>query len=277
MLYFHENQITYPWSPDDQIVERNEQYGFINFTSALAADVIWFNSDFHRMSFLDALPGFLKKYPDFQSLHRIPEIEKKAHTRWLGLPLQELDIEDKPERTDSPILLWNHRWEYDKDPDTFFRLCFDLADRGHDFRLIVLGEEYKKQPPIFSQARERLASRLLHWGYAKSRSEYARLLWQADILPVSSQQDFFGGSTVEAIYCNNYPILPNRLAFPEHLDLNLHSENLFSDYEELLFKTERALKQVEAIRKYDFYRLFVSRYDWKQLAPVYDRELDKII
>mgnify|MGYP000456988033 CR=1 FL=1 len=37
-----ENQITYPWSPQDEDVkyQRNNQYGFINYTSALAADQV---------------------------------------------------------------------------------------------------------------------------------------------------------------------------------------------------------------------------------------------
>lgn len=42
-LYFHENQLTYPWSPTDRdvIENRNKHYGFINFTSALSADYVF--------------------------------------------------------------------------------------------------------------------------------------------------------------------------------------------------------------------------------------------
>ncbi len=45
-IYFHENQLTYPWSPDDRDVaqKRDKHYGFINYTSALAADAVFFNS-----------------------------------------------------------------------------------------------------------------------------------------------------------------------------------------------------------------------------------------
>ena len=40
VLYFHENQITYPWSSNDRDVmeKRDIHYGFINIASALAAD-----------------------------------------------------------------------------------------------------------------------------------------------------------------------------------------------------------------------------------------------
>jgi glycosyltransferase involved in cell wall biosynthesis len=72
-------------------------------------------------------------------------------------------------------------------------------------------------PPIFEKAKSRLGHRIIHWGYADDFEEYARLLWKADILPVTSNQDFFGGSVVEAMYCGCFPMLPNRLAYSEHL------------------------------------------------------------
>jgi hypothetical protein len=38
-LYFHESQLSYPWSPEDRDVaqRRDRHYGFINYASALAA------------------------------------------------------------------------------------------------------------------------------------------------------------------------------------------------------------------------------------------------
>jgi len=71
-IYFHENQLTYPWSPRDADVQlrQDRHYGFINYTSALAADAVLFNSDYHRTSFLEALHGFLKVYPDHQGKKR---------------------------------------------------------------------------------------------------------------------------------------------------------------------------------------------------------------
>ena len=31
------------------------------------------------------------------------------------------------------VILWNHRWEYDKNPESFFKLLFKLADQNIDF------------------------------------------------------------------------------------------------------------------------------------------------
>ena len=65
-IYFHENQFTYPWSPNDPDVElqRDKHYGFINYSSTLCADHIYFNSKFHLDSFFIGLEKFLKQLPD---------------------------------------------------------------------------------------------------------------------------------------------------------------------------------------------------------------------
>ena len=62
-IYFHENQFTYPWSPNDADVElqRDKHYGFINYSSALSADHVYFNSKFH-----------------FDSFFKIPKIDSTA-------------------------------------------------------------------------------------------------------------------------------------------------------------------------------------------------------
>ncbi len=51
-LYFHENQLTYPLPPGRA---RDLAFPWINYTGALAADTIFFNSAFHRRAFLEAL------------------------------------------------------------------------------------------------------------------------------------------------------------------------------------------------------------------------------
>ena len=61
-VYFHENQMSYPWSPTDRDVakDRDKHYGFINFTTALAADAVFYNSQYHLESFFKELVKLLK-------------------------------------------------------------------------------------------------------------------------------------------------------------------------------------------------------------------------
>lgn len=271
VLYLHENQLTYPWSPQDRDVakNRNHHYSFINYVSALAADYVLFNSSYHRSSFLEALPRFLQQFPDRRGKENVKRITQKSEVLPLGLDLERLDAYRKTgiSPSDVPIILWNHRWEYDKCPEEFFQTLFRLKQEGISFRLVVLGEQNDTIPAIFPEAKERLASEILHWGYTPDFETYAQWLWKADILPVTSRQDFFGGSVVEAMYCNCYPLLPHRLAYPGHVPEAYHQTFLYQG--ELYPKLEYLLKTWPNIPQIQP-RRFVEHYSWGRLINKYD-------
>ena len=184
ITYFHENQLTYPWSPDDKDTElkRDNHYAFINYTTALLSDKVLFNSDYHRHSFLEALPYFLKQFPDKRDLKNLDVITQKSEVLHLGMDLKKLDAHKLPDDIDKgekdvPLILWNHRWEYDKNPDDFFKAMCILQEEAYDFRLAIVGESYTKTPAVFKEARIRLADKIIAWGYQQNFKDYARLLW----------------------------------------------------------------------------------------------------
>jgi glycosyltransferase involved in cell wall biosynthesis len=272
-VYFHENQLTYPWSATDADVQlkRDMHYAFINYTSALAADHVLFNSDYHRTSFLSALPAFLDAFPDHRTPSSVEAIDRKSEVLHLGLDLAALDAHrpNEPDWQQRAVILWNHRWEYDKNPEQFFNALFTIQDRGWDFKLVVLGEQFRGSPAIFAEAKERLAPHILHWGYVESREEYVQWLWRSDILPVTSHQDFFGGSVVEAMHCNVKPLLPKRLAYPEHLPSFVHPA-YFYDEDDFTDRLHRWIKDIKVLRRQQT-RSFVQHYDWSVLVAEYDR------
>lgn len=277
-IYFHENQLTYPWSTTDADVplKRDLHYAFINYTSALAADHVLFNSAYHRSSFLNALPNFLDVFPDHRNPSSIEAIANKSTVLHLGLDLAALDAHRPQEKEwhQRAVILWNHRWEYDKNPNQFFNALFTIQDRGWDFKLVVLGEQFRGSPEIFAEAKQRLEAHILHWGYADSREEYVQWLWKSDILPVTSHQDFFGGSVVEAMHCNVKPLLPNRLAYPEHLPSFVHPA-YFYDEDDFTDRLHRWIKDIKVLRKQQT-RSFVQHYDWALMAKEYDRRFVEI-
>jgi len=278
-MYFHENQLTYPWSPQDRDKKkkRDNHYSFINYTSALAADKVFFNSKYHKESFLGALPKFLKQFPDKREKENIELINAKSEVLHLGLDLERFESfrsSDK-EKQSVATILWNHRWEYDKNPEEFFKTLFALKEKEIEFKLIVLGEQNDVNPPIFDDAKTRLEDEILHWGYVETFEDYARWLWRADILPVTSNQDFFGGSVIEAMYCDCFPLLPNRLAYPEHLPEELDREFLYEEGE-LEARLETAVESVMGIRQVD-YQSIIKKYDWGELISVYDDNLEQMI
>lgn len=276
-VYFHENQLTYPWSPGDKDIsnQRDRHYGWLNYTSALAADALFFNSSYHQQSFLSALPPYLRAFPDYQGLDTVASIAAKAQVLSLGMDLASTTAAECSKSGPLPTLLWNHRWEYDKNPDAFFRVCEQLKQEGLRFQLIVLGERYAKAPPAFLRAQKVLAEEIIHWGFAKDKEAYFSWLQKATILPVTSKQDFFGGSIVEAMYHGVYPLLPNRLAYPEHIPHDFHAQHLYETEDELLEKL-RQLLQSPTPPAPDTFRRWVAHYDWQQQAPFYDEKMEAV-
>ena len=51
-IYFHENQLSYPWSPQDRDIKKNRDshYGFINYVSSLVSDCLLYTSPSPRDS-----------------------------------------------------------------------------------------------------------------------------------------------------------------------------------------------------------------------------------
>ena len=276
-IYFHENQLTYPWSPGDpdKGAQRDLHYAFINYASALAADAVLFNSRYHRDVFLGALPGFLKGFPDATELASVTGIAKKSRVLPLGMDLKMLDRHRPPagRSATAPLILWNHRWEFDKAPEAFFEALYRLADEGLDFRVAVLGESFGRAPDVFKQARARLGARVVQWGYLESFAHYAEWLWRADILPVSSRQEFFGASVVQALYCGCAALLPDRLSYPEHVPPRSAAGVLYREEETLADRLRPLLAEG---RRQESLRDHVARYDWGSLAPLYDDFLERL-
>lgn len=277
-LYFHENQLSYPWAPNgESAVQQRAHYAFINYTSALAADAMLFNSRYHLESFNSQLPEFLKSFPDHNETESLASLRAKSEVLSLGLDLQRLDQHRPEEAKDAaqpPLILWNHRWEYDKNPEEFFRALYRLQEEGFCFEVALLGESFRNSPPVFAEARQQLGNKVIHCGYAEDFADYARWLWRADLLPVTSHHDFFGISVVQAIYCGCLPLLPRRLAYPEHLPQASHHELLYEDFDDLLEKLRTCIKT--RAPQIDGLRAQVARYDWQEMACRYDDRLEKL-
>lgn len=232
LLYFHENQVSYPPRPGNRRPGRDLQYAFTNLASALAADRVVFNSAFQRDAFFAELEPLLRRMPDLRPLWALERIRAKTEVASLGVEVS--DIERRvPSVRDHPLILWNHRWEYDKDPGTFFRVLGNLQSQGVPFRVAVAGESFSHAPRAFDSARKALGDRVVHWGYVPERREYVRLLSRADMVVSTALQENFGVSIVEAAYAGAHPLVPRRLSYPEILPPSLHDRCIYDGTPEL--------------------------------------------
>ncbi len=279
-LYFHENQLTYPLGPR-QRGELHFQLALINYVSAMAADAIFFNSRFHQESFFAALPGVLKHHPDFTELETIPSLEARSQVLPLGLALRHFDPfrpgagdSTRFKRAGRPLIVWNHRWEHDKNPRPFLNAIQRLAQRGLAFDVALTGENFRQTPTEFEAARAALGERVVHYGYLDAFEDYARLLWEADLQVSTANHDYFGISTCEAIYCGCNPVLPQRLNYPDLIPAHLHSHYLYREghvQAALQARLKKPTPPDPALRAH------VARYDWALQAPHYDQVFETVV
>jgi len=278
VYYMHENQFTYPQSENDTDAKqgRDFHYGMIQFKSMLSATLSCFNSDYHRQVFFEKLEDLLKRLPDHSPIGEMENLRARAMTLHLGIQETAASIEREKQEHKVPVILWNHRWEYDKNPESFFKALYKLQEHGHSFDLIVLGSKARNYPKVFDEAKEKLASRIIHWGYAESNEEYLQLLNQSDFSPVTSNQDFFGISVMEAVLAGVTPVLPERLVYPEHFPIeqfkNLYYSNDKQLYECLVHLITNPLQEST---KNDLINR-AKEYLWQQQIKRYDLIFESI-
>lgn len=279
ILYFHENQFTYPLPPG---VPRDLGYGMKNVASALAARSVLFNSEYHRREFLTAVDEVLGSMPDEVPSWVKLALDARSKVLPVGCDLRGLDRERERAEVDlaagrwgdpedGPLILWNQRWEYDKAPADLFSALIALKADGLAFRLAVAGKGHGAPPPEFSLALEGLGDRVVQWGRLPERSDYASLLWAADVVVSTAIHEFFGVAVVEALYCGCRPVLPWRLSYPEIVPEEAHEDVLYREGE-LVGALKKVLARPRAWSE-DWQRTWVARYDWAGLAPRYDEEI----
>lgn len=271
IYYSHETQLDYPVSEGEK---RDRGFGFLNLTSMLASDGVFFNSRTHLDRFLEQLPTFLQAMPDAHPLWTVEAIRTKAEVQHPGIDWEGIRAVPCERPPGPPIVLWNHRWEHDKNPQEFFQALFRLDDEGVPFRLAILGENYVEGPPIFAEAKARFGDRILWWGYRPSRAEYYRALRASDVVISTARQENFGLSVVEAIAAGCHPILPRRLSYPELIPEAAHEEILYPNHRGLVDRLRRVLRDPDGTRR-DL-SAPMERFSWRDRARAFDDRLLEI-
>lgn len=271
VLYMHENQLTYPWQEGQK---PDLTYAMINWLGQLCSDRILFNSEFHRRSWFGALPNLLKHFPDYNHLELIEEVKARAGVLPVGV--EPLPGPGRLRQAGAPLIVWNQRWEYDKRPRAFFELLYRLEQDAHDFSLAVAGENFRNTPDEFEEARGRLAHRIEHWGYLRSRQAYLDLLRRADLVISTAGHEFFGISILEAVQAGAFPLLPNRLSYPELIPASLHPACLYDDEEELFLMAAARLRMPRAAPP-SLQRSVRERYSWPVVAAAYDSFFESLV
>jgi glycosyltransferase involved in cell wall biosynthesis len=304
LLYMHETQCTYPLpkgrSHDAETV-------FFDVKNCRLADRVVFNSAFHRNAFLTSIAPRLTAAAEVNGGEWLRMIEERSTVVYPGVDIAairsvaEETVAERVERNGASgsarstsgahpgetgsrcaNVVWNHRWEYDKNPPAFFRALDALAEEGLEFTVTILGENPQVHPKDFESARTRLGSRVLHYGYADDRRQYLERLATGDIVVSTSNQENFGIATVEAIAAGCRPVLPRRLSYPEIVPQRFHSTCLYTSQRNLVDTLRRAVNgppehgrdlgpsEMTALQE------AMMIYDWSNIVPRLDAALAEL-
>jgi glycosyltransferase involved in cell wall biosynthesis len=276
LVYFHENQLTYPLAPGESM---DFQFGFTDIITALAADQVLFNSHTHFNAFFMKLPDFLNLMPEYQPKWVVDEIRNKADVLYPGchFTAQGGWVRYMPPADLPPLIIWNHRWEFDKNPADFFNALDAVLERRLNFRLALLGENFQVVPKEFIAAKERYQNRVIWYGYETSRKKYREWLMRGTIVISTAKQENFGISVIEAIRYGCIPLLPDRLSYPEIIPKAFHDDFLYQDQTELVEKLCFFISNYPKFEiKCQNISAAMNRFAWENLINQYDEILEKL-
>ncbi len=206
LYYFHENQFAYP-AGEHQVKSIEPQ--MVQLYGALAASACIFNSHYNLDSFIEGVEQLSRQLPD-----AIPdELAARIRDKSSVLPVAFEPVAARPVKQPG-LILWNHRWEYDKQPELFAAAVFELERRGVDFQLALLGNRHEPPHHALLRLREELPHRIQHDKRADPDS-YREILGQSAVVVSTAIHEFQGLAVLEAVSAGAIPVVPDALCYPE--------------------------------------------------------------
>jgi len=206
IYYFHENQFAYPTSKQQH---QSVDPQMVQLYGALAADKIRFNSNYNKETFLNGVERLLKILPDEVPDYIVDML--KIKTEFLAVPISKINA---AKNKNPQLILWNHRWEYDKAPELFVEALTKLNDMQVDFQLALLGERPAKKTTALLHLEEKFADKIIINGKT-NRQDYLKFLSLSTIVVSTAIHEFQGLAILEAVSAGVIPVVPNDLCYRE--------------------------------------------------------------
>ncbi len=276
-LYLHENQVVWPDGPARRA---GDPSAWVTWTSMAAADVVLLATRHHRDVLLSALADLLAAVPDHAHTGHLDAVAARCEVVPVGVELDGLlDGERKGSEVtgEAPLVVWNQRWDDDRQPDRLVRILGHLAAEGVPFRVALAGPDAWADRPLRQQARALLGDRLVHDGWCPPQ-DYAALLLRSDVVVSVTRHEYFGIAVVEAVAAGCVPVLPARLSYPELVPAAAHDCCLYrrapaAHLRQLLtdLPTVRADPAVASLRT------AMRRWSWPEVIGAYDDRLAALV
>lgn len=242
IYYFHENQFAYPTSKqqhdsvDPQMVQL---YG------ALAANKLLFNSTYNQVTFLNGVDRLLKLLPDEVPDNISNLLEKKSEILPVAITRVAKTATKIPE-----LILWNHRWEYDKAPQVFADALHKLSKMDVHFKLALLGDRPNKKPAALLEIERQFSDKIII-NDKVSKEDYLKYLSLSSIVVSTAIHEFQGLSMLEAVSAGAIPAVPDDLCYKEQYPDDLRYKAGDSDaLSEKLYELLNARTEVPDVSNY---------------------------
>jgi len=262
-LYFHENQFAYPVN--------NKQKGLLEIKvrhvyAALVADHLWFNSNYNRNSFLTGVEQLSSDMPDGIPADLVQSLKTKSKV--LPVPIADdcQPITNKITQPQNIQVVWNHRWEHDKGPETLLELIQLCKNKNH-IKFHIIGKQFRTLPTAMQKILDNHQLQCLSLGYIESREQYIKTLQQADVVLSTALHEFQGIAMLEAVACGCIPIAPDRLVYPELYPAN----NLYPSTPKK--PLQEALAVMRLLENLDQLQHIPLSGDWQGLQTAYSQLL----
>ncbi|NIB43288.1 DUF3524 domain-containing protein [Pseudomaricurvus alkylphenolicus] len=285
LVYFHENQFAYPVTDN---AHPSVEPQILNLYTALCADVVAFNSNYNRRTFLQGVEELLRRLPDKLPLGLVERLRQRS--RVLPVPLEddlfvaakgkEPAVEHKQgeelwpfDSAERPLrLLWAARWEYDKGPDLLLLTLRQLREREIPFQLCLMGQKFRTIPREFETIEKQFSHELVQYGYETSGARYRRWLRSADVVLSTARHEFQGLAVLEAIAAGCLPVLPDTLAYPELVD----SHYLYGVAGDLASQASAAMERIQALAE-EGSAPDVCRFAWANQRRPYRQLFEELV
>ncbi|EAT12729.1 DUF3524 domain-containing protein [Bermanella marisrubri] len=254
LVYFHENQFAYPKS--------QQQHGsiepqMVNLYSALAADHVLFNSQFNRRTMLDGITQLMAKMPDLAPRNLAQRIESKSQILPVPINLKPAKAWVNHSNENKLKLIWNHRWEYDKGPDSLLNIVRAIEEKRLPIEVNIAGKRFQRAPDAFDKLSD--LSCVKRIGTYESVEDYLQALLESDIVLSTASHEFQGLAMLEGAAMNCVPLAPNDLAYPEWIPQSC----LYQTEQDAICLLEKWCQQGLPETP------DVHHYTWQYMAPKY--------
>jgi glycosyltransferase involved in cell wall biosynthesis len=275
-VYFLENQLTYPTR---HFRARDYEFMAANLLTCLLAESVVFCSKQQKEATMNAILPFLKHDPSADVESIAQEVEKKSTVIPIGVDLDRFDAarNARADRTGKPLrIVWPHRFEHDKNPQTLFEVVSDLDTEGLPFELSIVGRSYRDTPRVLLEMREKLIHRIVQFGFLEGDA-YTEALAASDVVVSTAFQETQGIAVIEAIRAGCDPLLPNRLSYPEVLGPRLAEKHLYKSTGDLRRRLRWMMRHPERVRNTSNHWKEMDRFGWSEVASLFDALFERLV